>query len=300
MIQSNLVYFLVLLIPRYSVAWTESMFDFLRPLRYTIEKRVAGQSIPSVADIPNRIKLSDTTIIQDDIGESFDHTLWTNVLSKHVYVDATFGAVTGAHAVDYAGVAADRDYDAYLQQLAAAQPALLSKRQQLAFWMNAYNALCVNLIVQYERTATTLKSINELSASGVSVWDKPAGVIDGVCRSLNYIEHDMLRKVWDEPAIHGCIVCASASCPNLRPEAYCGDKLEEQMSSQMTEWMKNPTKGCLAINDTLILSRIFLWFQDDFQSVGGVTKWLSNFCVMPTLKRRRYFDYSWEINRYTK
>ena len=62
------------------------------------------------------------------------------------------------------------------------------------------------------------------------MWDLPAGVVSGQQFSLNQIEHDELRKKWDEPAVHACIVCASASCPDLRPEAFVASKLREQVS----------------------------------------------------------------------
>lgn len=98
------------------------------------------------------------------------------------------------------------------------------------------------------------------------MWDLPAGKVCGREYSLNQIEHDELRKKWDEPAVHACIVCASASCPDLRPEAFVASKLREQMDDQLRVWMANPTKG-LAADQTagvVKMSRIFLWFADDF------------------------------------
>ena len=103
------------------------------------------------------------------------------------------------------------------------------------------------------------------------MWDLPAGTVCGRKYSLNEIEHDELRKKWDEPAVHACIVCASASCPDLRPQAFVASKLREQMDDQLRAWMANPTKGFVADQGTgeIKMSRIFLWFADDF---GGSTR----------------------------
>jgi len=252
----------------------------------------------------------------NNAGNTFDHSLWDGCLKRHLSSGNAFGDVVDCSAIDYAGMAADKDYAKYLDLLKddALDVEYLSSPEQLAFWMNTYNALCIQLIVDHEKTATKpLKSINELSGKGSPVWDKSAGVVAGKPISLNFIEHEMLRKKWDEPALHGCIVCASASCPNIRPEAFVGDKLPDQMKDQMRQWMKNGSKGLkLTFDDKknsylLKLSRIFLWFQDDFggSKHGGVEQWISQFIEDDAVKKIvqsgectvRYFEYDWQINR---
>ena len=120
--------------------------------------------------------------------------------------------------------------------------------------MNAYNALCIGLLVDDMRTrgvGTPTASINDLGTkkadpkNGVPVWDLPAGTVGGRAVSLNEIEHAMLRAKWAEPAVHACIVCASASCPNLRAEAFAAPaaNLRAQMDDQLASWLANPTKG---------------------------------------------------------
>ena len=97
------------------------------------------------------------------------------------------------------------------------------------------------------------------------VWDKKAGIVAGMSVSLNDIEHKQLRQVWAEPQVHACIVCASASCPNLRREAFVATKLQEQMDDQMKEWMSNPTKGLKldTSSNRLYVSRIFFYEEED-------------------------------------
>jgi hypothetical protein len=293
------------------------VFDFLKPYYYRIEKQVASKGIPAVAGFSNRQTLqAATTATEANTGTStFDHSLWDNVLKRHVVPDCTFGDVTGCNAVDYAALANDDDYWAYMELLKNMKdPATtLAPAEQLAFWINAYNAACIHLIVQHEKTCraqdpgSQLTSINKISDKDGPVWDKDAAVIAGQSVSLNYIEHDMLRKQWAEPSVHGCIVCASASCPNLRPEAFVVLKLKAQMEDQMQEWMTNESKGFrLTGGKRLELSRIFLWFANDFGADwNGVRNYLTGYVPeqhQPKMASKdgitvRYFEYDWQINR---
>jgi Protein of unknown function, DUF547 len=338
------------------------IFDALKPARYWIEKAVVASSVPSVAGIPNRKRLiefphSDNTSV-DAAAAFFDHSLWDALLKEYIVTtDGTIGSVQGIHLVDYQGLAKDARFDEYLSKLAstALAPKLLSQPEQLAFWMNAYNALCISLIVQDMKkkasssssdastsdgkvsTYKPVASINHLSIVGgaddkkVAVWDLPAGIVGGQTVSLNHIEHVELRAAWNEPSIHACIVCASASCPNLRAEAYTGTRVQEQMKDQVQSWMQNPTKGLSLIkennnNDSknnvlagwfhslrppptpqLELSRIFLWFAEDFGGWQGLQEWLPQYIaddneeikvVIQRVKAGdlRYFEYNWELN----
>jgi Protein of unknown function, DUF547 len=290
-----------------------AMWDFLAPAMYALEKTVASKSIPNISEIKGRVKLQD--LFEKDEGDSFDHSLWTKVLQRHITPGLTFGKVEKVNAVDYQSIGRDGDFWAYLKSLEQAQPDRLSKREQLAFWMNAYNALCISTIVHHETTTgSKLESITKLSSAEKGpVWDQavPNCRIAGKDISLNEIEHEQLRAVWAEPAVHGCIVCASASCPNLRAEAFVPDKLLDQMSDQMKDWMSNPTKGLKLTTSPknqnqhrLELSRIFLWFAEDFGGLRGLMEWLPQFIDDPKVNDEalqsatvRYFEYDWQINR---
>jgi hypothetical protein len=255
-------------------------------------------------------------------GASFDHSLWDGVLKRHVTTDVTLGVVTGCNTVNYAALAKDDDYWAYMELLKNASVETLTKPEQLAFWMNAYNAACIHLIVQHELKMQEtdkefqLASINKISDKDGPVWDKDAAVIAGKSVSLSHIEHEQLRAKWADAAVHGCIVCASASCPNLRPEAFVVDKLAEQMEEQMKLWMLNESKGFSWSTSSLggsrlELSRIFLWFAKDFgKDWNELREYLTPFVPEEHREKMgtkagfitdhiavRYFDYSWAINR---
>jgi hypothetical protein len=294
------------------------VFDFLKPYYYRVEKQVASKGIPDVGGLSNRQTLKAAAAAAVAVaadpktGASFDHSLWDKVLKRHVVKDCTFGQVTGCNAVNYAALAKDDDYWAYMELLKGfSDPVTLAPAEQLAFWINAYNAACIHLIVQHEKEQRqsdpdyTLESINKISNGSGPVWDKPAAVIAGKSVSLNHIEHEQLRKQWAEPAVHGCIVCASASCPNLRPEAFTVVNLKAQMEDQMKEWMKNESKGFKLTGSRLELSRIFLWFANDFGSDwNGLRKYLTAYVPEKDQQKMtegniavRYFEYDWQINR---
>eukprot|EP00527_Entomoneis_sp_CCMP2396_P009250 CAMPEP_0198138240 /NCGR_PEP_ID=MMETSP1443-20131203/1656_1 /TAXON_ID=186043 /ORGANISM="Entomoneis sp., Strain CCMP2396" /LENGTH=292 /DNA_ID=CAMNT_0043799935 /DNA_START=140 /DNA_END=1018 /DNA_ORIENTATION=+ len=281
-------------------------FDFLKPSLYKVEKSVAARSIPFVMDVPDRKKLSDFDQVTTD---EFDHSLWDDILKAHIVdLDGTIKEVKGIHLLDYDAISKDEKFEKYLTQLKEAKVEALPQPEQLAFWMNAYNALCVSLLLKNAdrvQGSDGKYSINNLSENGSPVWDREAGVIGGQPFSLNDVEHKELRGKWNEPALHGCIVCASGSCPNIRKEAFVGSKVREQMDDQIRSWMKNDTKGLKLEGRKLYLSRIFLWFGDDFGGWEGLRQWLPQYIEDEEVKSRiqkddvavRFFDYNWETNR---
>ena len=94
-----------------------------------------------------------------------------------------------------------------------------TETEQLAYWINAYNAFTVELILDHYPVAS-IRDIKEGVPFINSVWDIDFIKIEGKTYSLNDIEHRILRREFDEPRIHFAIVCASISCPKLRNEAF--------------------------------------------------------------------------------
>ena len=112
------------------------------------------------------------------------------------------------------------------------------------------------------------------------IWDIAAGEVGGTTLSLNDLEHKLLGSTWVEPRVHASIVCASASCPNLRAEAFLASRLNAQMDDQARTWVGDVTKG-VRVDEDQTLSRIFLWFKGDFKASGGPVAW-----AMATVGRR--------------
>jgi hypothetical protein len=131
-----------------------------------------------------------------------------------------------------------------------------------------------------------------------SVWDIKFIEIEGIGYDLNNIEHGIIRKEFDEPRIHFALNCASASCPDLRPEAYTAEKLESQLDEQTIAFLSDTTKNRISV-DKLELSRIFFWYKGDFRQGG---KGLQTFIDQHTTKRVDvnakidYRPYDWSLN----
>ncbi len=189
---------------------------------------------------------------------------WTALLARHVVL------VDDRHAsrVDYAGFAADRAaLDRYTGALSAVSKNAfdrLSKPQQMAFLINAYNAFTIELILtRYPK----LDSIRDLGSLFGSPWKKRFIALLGDQVSLDDIEHGMLRAPgrYDDPRIHFAVNCASIGCPALREEAYAADRLDAQLDDQARRFLSDRTRNRFDPKArALQVSKLFDWYGDDF------------------------------------
>lgn len=223
------------------------------------------------------------------------------LLARHVRP----GTVAGIrlNLVDYAALARDPSYRAALADFATADPAALpSDADRIAFWINAYNLLAMKAIVDRRPIA----SIKDGGSFLFPIWKKEVGRIAGRERSLDEVEHGILRKDFAEPRVHFAVVCASLSCPDLRAEPYEGARLDGQLDDQATRFLANPAKGMRPGEDgeTAEVSSIFKWFAADFERGGGVAAFLRA-KAPPDVKPRiakltdaglTYLDYDWSLN----
>lgn len=218
-----------------------------------------------------------------------DHSNWTDLLQKHVRVEGW---------VDYSGFVADStQLNQYLTELSSFKPTnTWSQEEKLAYWINAYNAFTIKLIVDHF-PVRSIKDIKRGIPFVNSVWGINFILIGDDKLSLNDIEHNILRKEFNEPRIHFAIVCASRSCPNLRNEAFVASKLEEQLQSQAIDFVNDPMKNKLG-PDSIKISSIFQWFQADFTKNGDIRSFISQYSkqsINPKAKLR-YLDYDWNLN----
>mmetsp|Transcript_11078 Transcript_11078/g.12484 ORF Transcript_11078/g.12484 Transcript_11078/m.12484 type:complete len:346 (+) Transcript_11078:29-1066(+) len=253
---------------------------------------------------------------------SFDHSLWDTALKEHAKYKGEIDGIT-TNLVDYAGMANDPYVKIYTEALATVDlETMLQKsagssdanNELLAFYINAYNCLCIGHVTKYYKASKGKLPISITAVTKtmtdykkVDIWDVPAGVIGGVTVTLNDIEHKILRSLWDEPRIHASIVCASASCPNLRPEAFVGERINAQMDNQATSWVSDNTKGISVDRGSrqLTISRIFLWFSEDFQvrDTNGPIAWAKEYYQGKEQQQWstntndvEYFPYNWKLN----
>jgi hypothetical protein len=228
-----------------------------------------------------------------DCGET---AAYARALARHTAEVAGLAGV----AVDYAALRGDPGWSAAVAELRDCRPETLGSRaERLAFWINAYNALAIDLVVR----AGPVESIRDLGSLVRPVWKREAGRIGGRSYSLDEIEHGILRPL-GEPRIHAAIVCASLSCPPLRREPYAAERLDAQLDDDLRRFLADPRKGARwdAATGTLWLSRIFDWFEEDFAAAGGPVAFVRPYlpepvrAALPAAPRVRHLDYDWSLN----
>lgn len=232
-------------------------------------------------------------------GENpIDLDLYGKLLEEHTRVVDDLAATR----VDYRSLRKSTDWKRVVDQVHAAKTSRFSRDGKLAFWINAYNILAIDLIVRHY----PIDGIKELGSFFSPVWDLEVATIAGREVSLGGIEHDILRKM-DEPFIHGAIVCASASCPPLARTPFRPDHLREDLAAAMRNWLRHRQKGIALdkVAKVIHLSKVFDWFEEDFESRGGVLEAIAD--LLPPedaawIRQEagnasiRYFDYDWSLN----
>ena len=172
----------------------------------------------------------DISSFEEEERRTITHENWTKLVEQHVTLSGK---------VNYKGFIKDKiALDDYLDTLSNHPPGKnWNEAEQLSYWINAYNAFTVKLIIDHY----PLKSIKDIAGNLPMInspWDMKFFKIGGVDFDLNTIEHEILRKKFEEPRIHFAINCASFSCPKLRNEAFEANKLEEQLEDQTNYFMR--------------------------------------------------------------
>ena len=195
---------------------------------------------------------------------------------EHTFDHGAFDALLRAHVrnglVDYDAFANAPEFKSYLGRIAATDPATLGRDDQLAFWIDAYNAYTIALInAHHERESIRNidKSFGFVKAYGP--WKEKIAKVGGKAYGLDEIEQDIIRPRYHEPRIHFALVCAAMGCPPLRSEAYTGAALDAQLDDQARRFLlHSPSKNRVDVaNKTVYLSPIFVEFRDYIKDFGG-------------------------------
>ena len=239
------------------------------------------------------------TVLSAPSAFAFDFSSWDGLLKKYVAPKTINGVKL--QAVDYKKLGKDQAYTNLIKDLKKTSLSdLTTRKEKLAFWINVYNIMAAKMVLDHY----PVKSIKDAGSLFTAVWKKEVGVVAGKTRTLNEIEHEILRKM-GEPRIHVAIVCASVSCPDLRGEAYTVEKLDIQLDDQLKLFLINAEKG-LRVDvkkGRVYVSSIFKWFKEDFEPKGGVRNYLAPYApesAMAALRNSKfsvyYLDYDWDLN----
>lgn len=261
--------------------------------------------LPALAAAAPKAELWDLWISHDSKSDlQIDHGLWDGLLQAYLFT----GDPSGVHLFDYSGVDAParESLDGYLRQLQQVEVSQLHRDEQMAYWINLYNALTIQVILDH----WPVSSIRDINLGGGGLlgrgpWDAPLVAIEGTEVSLNDIEHRILRPIWEDPRIHYAVNCGSIGCPNLQSKAFTRENLEELLEAGARAYVNHP-RGVQRSDNTLYLSSIFDWFSEDFgadrgevlEHIRGHADSETAESLVPFLdgKGRVRYRYDWSIN----
>jgi hypothetical protein len=219
-----------------------------------------------------------------------DHSIYANLLKKYVHQGN----------VDYRGFKMEESkLDQYLKVLENVDSKSLSGNEQFAFYINAYNAWTIKLILS---GYPGIKSIKDLGNILKTPWKKKICRIDGDVITLDDIEHHILRPRFKDPRVHFAINCAALSCPPLWSQPFLGNTLDRQLDDATRAFI-NDTKRNYLDGETLYVSKIFNWFGKDFNDdvTGFFLKYADDNLkkeleVKKNKIKVKYLHYDWSLN----
>ncbi|MCB1800204.1 MAG: DUF547 domain-containing protein [Gammaproteobacteria bacterium] len=233
-----------------------------------------------------------------DDARVIDHATWDRFLKTYVKRSGD-----GMRRVAYAAVSdSDRQaLDAYIDSLAGSDIDSYARAQQFAYWVNLYNALTVQVVLDHYPVA----SIRDIDISpglfADGPWKKKLVTINGESVGLDDIEHRILRPIWRDPRIHYAVNCASVGCPDLQPEAFTAANSERLLDRAAADYVNHP-RGVSVDQGRVTASSIYNWFKSDFEVDGGVLAHIRRHAD-PALRAKLdgigaidSYQYDWSLN----
>jgi len=231
--------------------------------------------------------------------EAISHQLWQDFLNRRVITNEE-----NINLVDYAHITRT-DVDLlknYVKNMTEINIDNYNRREQLAYWINLYNALTVQIVTNYY----PVTSIQEINISpglfSVGPWGANIITIKDTALTLDDINNRIIRPIWNDPRTHYALNNATIGAPNLSKKVFEGSLLEEQLNNAASTYI-NSLRGVNAIEEKLIISKLYDWYEEDF---GGTKQdviiHLTTFAKAPLksqLKHTNNIDsyiYNWHIN----
>ena len=215
---------------------------------------------------------------------------WVDTYNRLLGKYVTSGGVKYA---EWKGNAADvQALQTVVDAIAKENVSALEKKQQLAFYINAYNAWILHeALAKYPTKSVKDALFTFFTGKRIQVAAQQA--------SFNSLEKDTIRSKFGEPRVHFALNCASRSCPPLNREAFAGDKLDGQFE-KLAKGYVNSERGVKysAETKTAELSKIFDWYKDDFKADGGALAFINKrrATPIPADAKIGYQDYDWNLN----
>jgi hypothetical protein len=224
---------------------------------------------------------SNTLFAESEFHQPFNQVLRDTVLDGQV---------------NYKAINSNPAFHAYVESLKA-QQTFANQNEELAFWINGYNALVIQGILNGGSPSTFF--------GRNSFFKKDKYTIGGKSINLNDLERKVIIPI-GEPRIHFAINCASSSCPKLLPEVFDAKNLDQQLNHSAQDFINDPTRNKFnEATKTASISKIFDWFEEDFvKHSGSVEKYIAQFLndenIANDLRsgnyKIKYLKYDWSLN----
>lgn len=228
---------------------------------------------------------------------AFDHTPWQQILDRYLVVGEQQIALFAYNSV----TDADRQsLERYLQSLMALDPRQYPRDEQMAYWINLYNALTIRVVLQNPDKNSILRMGRGLFSFGP--WNDVVATIAGQTLTLNDIEHRILRPIWQDHRIHFAVNCASLGCPDLSVSAYTSENLEHLLVQAELNYLNHPRGVRFQADGKLVVSSLFDWYLEDFApDERRLLAYLAAHQAATGDRLRGYYDriryeYDWSLN----
>jgi hypothetical protein len=229
-----------------------------------------------------------------------DHAAWERFLSRYLATDHP----SGINLLRYAAVTPEhrRGLASYIESLEGTAVSRLNRDEQMAYWINLYNAVTVKVILDHYPVSSITKIDLSSGLFTRGPWDARLIEVEGEEISLNDVEHRILRPIWQDPRVHYAVNCASIGCPNLQKRAYTAANLEVLLEQGARKYVNHP-RGVSFQGKKVVLSSIYDWFQEDFGgSEEGVVRHLRRYAAPELAEKleeysgRIGYEYDWSLN----
>ncbi|MDG3087068.1 DUF547 domain-containing protein [Vibrio hannami] len=222
-------------------------------------------------------------------SNQISHSEWQNFLENYLVTQGENALVR------YADVSKDdhQTLKSYIKNLSSLNPLAHNKAEQYAYWVNLYNAVTVDLILDNY----PIKSITKLGGLfSFGPWGEEIVTVNGKELSLNDIEHRILRPIWNDPRSHYAVNCASLGCPNLQAEAFTSKNTQTLLEQAAKDFI-NSSKGVSLGKNSTQLSSIYDWFIADFGTQTELVEHLGKYRNdLPASLGKIKYDYDWSLN----
>ena len=229
---------------------------------------------------------------------TISHEQWQGILDRNLRTDDP----SGINLFNYAGISDEdsQQLDEYITSLTDIDPRDYPRDEQMAYWINLYNAVTVDLVLDFY----PVKSIRKIHGGllGLGPWNEDAVQVAGETLTLNDIEHRILRPIWKDPRIHYAVNCASLGCPNLSATSFTATNKEELLDQAAADYVNHP-RGVAFVKGRLRLSSIYDWYGVDFgadetERLAHLQQYATRDLAeaLMNYSGRIKYDYEWDLN----